>query len=276
MKNFSVLMSVYKKENPVWLSVCLDSVLNSSRNTPKQIVLVEDGPLTDDLYDVITCFKTNNPSLLTVVPLQKNRGLGGALNEGLKHCCFDLVARMDCDDIVYPGRFDVQLKFMNEHPDVDILGGFALNINAEGESKDTRRVPTVHNEILSLLWTCPLIHPTVIFRKAMILSAGSYSKTLKRRQDYDLWFRCAEKGAKFANLSVPLIQYRVTDNTYVRNDFNVAFAQMLIGLRGTIKLRLGIKAYIGVCYPLVIVLFPIKIRKIIERLSKKIDPRKRF
>ena len=101
--DFSVLMSVYYKERPEQLRESLDSVFSQTL-LPTEVVLVEDGPLTPGLYNEIERFKSACPQL-KVVRLHENGGLGKALNEGLKHCSYDLVARMDSDDICFPDRF---------------------------------------------------------------------------------------------------------------------------------------------------------------------------
>ena len=111
---FSVLLSLYYKENPIFLRQSLDSVFSQTL-PPDEVVLVEDGPLTEALYAVVEEYKRKY-STLKVVPLSENVGLGRALNEGLKHCSFDLVARMDTDDIAMPDRFEKQISYMTAHP----------------------------------------------------------------------------------------------------------------------------------------------------------------
>jgi glycosyltransferase involved in cell wall biosynthesis len=97
MTPFSVLLSVYYKENPLYFRISLDSIFNQTV-LPTEIVLVKDGPLTSELDTVIEEYKLKYP-ILKILPLIKNVGLGKALNEGLKYCSYELVARMDTDDI---------------------------------------------------------------------------------------------------------------------------------------------------------------------------------
>ena len=120
--NFSVLMSVYEKETPEYLQAALDSILVNQTIMPTEVVVVEDGPLNDGLYDILEEFRKKFPCLKTV-PLRKNVGLGDALNEGLKHCSYEWVARMDSDDIAVDTRFESQLTFIKHNPDIDLLGG---------------------------------------------------------------------------------------------------------------------------------------------------------
>jgi glycosyltransferase involved in cell wall biosynthesis len=270
---FSVLMSVYSKENPQWLHQSLSSILLDQTVKPAQVVLVADGPLSEELEQVIADFQKTYFDVFEVFRLVCNRGLGHALHHGLLQCKFDLVARMDADDVSHPDRFSRQLEFMKKNPSVDILGSYAEDIDSVGEIVGVRKVPISHEQIHGLMWTCPLIHPSVMYKKSIVINAGSYSKTLKRRQDYELWFRCAISGAKFANLAETLIHYRITDQTYARNDIKVAWAQATIGFKGSRALSLGLKAQVGVFYPVIKAVLPLKFRKILERVFKKIDPR---
>ena len=118
--DFSVLMSVYVKENPDYLRQSLDSMLNQTA-LPSQIVLVEDGPLTDELNQVIAEYKEKT-TLIKSVPLKENVGLGKALNIGLQQCDYPLVARMDTDDIAMSTRFAEQLKAFQDDPELSICG----------------------------------------------------------------------------------------------------------------------------------------------------------
>lgn len=242
---FSVLMSVYAKENPQWLRQSLSSILCEQTVKPTQLILVADGPLGSELEGVITYFQQLFNDIIEVLRLPHNVGLGYALNEGLQLCKFDLVARMDADDIALPERFTRQLNFITQNPHIDIVGSYAEDMDATGATIDVRKVPLVMEEIHALIWSCPLIHPSVMFKKDVVLKAGSYSKTLKRRQDYDLWFRCARNGAYFANIPEALIRYRITDNTYARNSLKVSWQQAIIGYKGCRALSLGAKAQIG-------------------------------
>ena len=122
---FSVLLSVYKKEQPTYLRQSLDSLFSQTL-PPDEIVLVKDGPLTPELDAVITEYQTRC-TILKVIPLTHNQGLGKALNEGLKHCSYELVARMDTDDIAKPERFEKQIRVFTEHPEVDVCRGRGLS-----------------------------------------------------------------------------------------------------------------------------------------------------
>ena len=196
---FSVLLSLYHKESPLFLRQSLTSIFTQTL-LPIEVVLVEDGPLTDELYAVIKEFTSQHPEL-KVISLPTNRGLGKALNEGLKHCSYDLVARMDTDDIAKPDRFEKQLAIFLEHPEIDVVGAWIDEF--EGEVSNVlsmRKVPEQHENILRFAkGRCPVNHPVVMFRKSAVLKAGGY-KHFPLFEDYYLWVRMLMNGARFYNI----------------------------------------------------------------------------
>ncbi|WP_241297920.1 glycosyltransferase, partial [Enterobacter asburiae] len=117
--HFSVLMSLYDKEKPSYLEECFDSLANQTVKAD-EIVLVYDGPINEALCTVVDRWSMSLP--IKIVALKKNVGLGQALNEGMKHCTYDYVMRMDTDDICQPTRFELQSVFMELNPDIDISG----------------------------------------------------------------------------------------------------------------------------------------------------------
>ena len=207
--DFSVLMSVYYKERPEQLRESLDSVFSQTL-LPTEVVLVEDGPLTPGLYNEIERFKSACPQL-KVVRLHENGGLGKALNEGLKHCSYDLVARMDSDDICFPDRFRIQVAFMTSHPGIDICSSWMEEF--EGDTANVisiKKLPETHAEIAEYIKTRnPLNHPAVIFRKSAVLKAGGY-KHFPLFEDYYLWARMMVNGSPFANIPESLLHLRTS------------------------------------------------------------------
>ena len=130
MKKFSVLMSIYHKEKSEYFNRAMLSIWDEQTVKPDEIVLVQDGKLTDDLYIVISEWKNKLGDILKVIPLEQNVGLGGALNEGIKHCSYELIARMDTDDIALPDRFEKQLKVF-ENSDIDICSGWISEFDSD-------------------------------------------------------------------------------------------------------------------------------------------------
>src|SRR5688572_10747386 len=126
---FSILMPVYIKENPSYLRSALISILDEQTVIPDEVVIVEDGPITDDLSQVLTDFETRHASRIKRYKLSKNRGMGIAMNYGLKHAKFDWIARMDSDDIAISTRFEQQLNFLKKNPQIDVLGSSIEEFN---------------------------------------------------------------------------------------------------------------------------------------------------
>lgn len=211
---FSVLMSVYKKENPIYLKAAIDSVINQTL-MPSDIVVVCDDSLTDELEKVLDFYKSIYPELFNIVGYEKNQGLGFALNYGLQKCKYDLVARMDTDDISVKTRFELQVAFMDTHKNIDVLGGQIVEFYEE-EIIAKREVPLNHTEIIKFIkGRNPFNHMTVMFRKSSVIKAGNYID-LHFLEDYYLWVRMLVYNCKFSNLDEILVYARTGVDMYKR------------------------------------------------------------
>lgn len=206
---FSVLLSVYTQESASHLDNALESLINQTI-VPTEIVLVKDGPLTDDLEMIINKYKEQYTTLFNIVSIEQNVGLGDALNLGLKNCNYDVVARMDTDDICIPNRFEIQLNYFKEHPDVSVLGGYIEEfINDPGDLGRVKKVPLTSNQIIHYARKRnPLNHPSVMFRKKAIESVGGYERMLFF-EDYYLWLKLLGAGYKLANIGEVLLYFRI-------------------------------------------------------------------
>ena len=213
---FSVLMSVYYRENPEWFKTALDSVINQTLQ-PNEIVLVEDGKLTEELYQVIDEYKSKFPNLFNIVPLEKNSGLGEALRVGVLNCSNELIARMDTDDIARNDRFEKQIEFLEGNPDIDVVGSWISEFeNNPDEIISYRQVPTESDEIYKFgQFRNPLNHMTVMFKKNPILDIGNYQPMLYM-EDYYLWSRLLNKGHKISNIGECLVNVRAGNAMYKR------------------------------------------------------------
>jgi len=205
---FSVLLSVYVKENPNFLRLALNSIWEEQTLKPSEIILVKDGKLTMQLEEVIDNF-SKSCDVLKIVPLESNVGLGKALAFGLNKCSYDLVARMDTDDISEPQRFEKQVKFMYENPNVSVVGGWVDEFDSDtGEKIGCRVLPESHMDILKFAKRRnPLSHPSVLYRKEEVLQAGSYQH-FHLYEDYYLWVRMLNNGAVFNNIPLSLLKFR--------------------------------------------------------------------
>lgn len=213
--SFSVLMSLYAKERPCFLRQSLDSVFNQKLKAD-EVILVEDGPLTEELYAIVEEYAMSH-SELKVVPLSINGGLGHALNEGLKHCSNDLIARMDTDDIAKPDRFRKQVNFMESNPEIDICSSWLQEFENDPENTlDIKKVPSSHEDIAHYIVSRnPLNHPSVMFKKQSVIDAGGYLP-FPLFEDYYLWVRMMVNGSKFANIPECLVNFRVSPDMYKR------------------------------------------------------------
>jgi glycosyltransferase involved in cell wall biosynthesis len=207
MKHFSLLMSVYINEQANHLTACFDSIYKQTV-PPTEIILVEDGPLTSALYEAISKEEERFPQLKRI-KLDTNQGLGIALNKGLPKCSYDIIARMDTDDICVPNRFETQLSYLQNHPEIDVIGAWVFEFE-ESTSKvlGIRSLPEQHKQIYRFgKKRNPMNHPTVMFRKESVLKAGNYLPC-PLFEDYYLWGRMLMKGFRFYNIQQPLLYFR--------------------------------------------------------------------
>ncbi len=215
-KHYSVLMSVYKREQPEYLEAALNSMIGQSWK-PSEIVLVCDGPLTKDLETVLN--REVFRDVLKLVRLSENVGLGAALAKGLPECTCEWIARMDSDDISAFDRCEKQLKYLELHSETDVLSGTIAEFQGEAQTEagarscvvSTKYVPQTQEEIASYIKIRnPINHPCVMFRKTKALAAGGY-QPCSLFEDYDLWVRMFQAGCNFANLPDTLLYMRVND-----------------------------------------------------------------
>ena len=201
-------MSVYAKETAEHLRQCFDSLL-SQTVLAREWVVVEDGPLTDELCDVLDECERLHPGLLQRVPLEKNRGLGLALRTGLPHCSYDLVARMDTDDIAVSTRFEEQIERFRQDSRLDICGGQIAEFDESPENViDYRNVPLEHDEIVSYQrWRSAFNHMTVMYKKESVIRAGSYEDAPLMEDDV-LWAHMIQSGCRCCNLNRVLVYAR--------------------------------------------------------------------
>lgn len=206
-KKYSVLMSLYKKEKPEYLRMALDSMLHQTV-TPDEIVMVEDGPLTPELYAVLDEYPT-----LHRVKNETNLGLGLALNVGLQECRNELIARMDTDDCSKPERCEKQLARFAEKPYLAIVGSHIDEFVGDTSNVvSQRRVPTTSEEIYNFAKRRSAFnHPAVMYSKTAVLDNHGYSD-LKRNQDVDLFGRMLFRGYKAENIDEALLYFRSSDD----------------------------------------------------------------
>ena len=215
-RGYSVLMSVYHKEKPEYLKQAIESIQTQTLST-NDFVLVCDGPLNEQLDSVIATKQQEMGESLNVVRLAKNGGLGNALNEGIKHCKNELVARMDSDDIAYSDRCEKQIAVFNTHSEVSICSGIVEEFTTDPKTVDTRRVPPETNaEIVEFAKKRnPFNHPCVMYKKSAVKAVGSY-QDFYLLEDYYLWLRMLMAGYQGYNIQEPLLHMRAGSDMYLR------------------------------------------------------------
>lgn len=223
--NFSVLISIYYKENPSYFREALDSIFLQTL-LPSEIVLVEDGPLTPSLYSVIDEFKSRYP-IFNIVKNEVNLGLGLALAKGVNACSNEYILRMDTDDVIPPRRFEKEIAKLNEGYDVVSCWSLLFEDSIDNVIAIKRR-PEFHEDIVKLAHKrSPLCHAATAFRRSAVLSVGNYEHHLYY-EDYNLWVRMILGGYKFYNIQEVLYYVRTSSDmvkrrgglTYLKNEIS--------------------------------------------------------
>lgn len=213
---FSVAISVYKSDNPMCFDRALSSITDLQTIKPDEVVLVVDGPVSNDIDLVIKKYE-DKYSFFNVIRLEKNGGLGNALKIAVENAKYNLIARMDSDDVSVNTRFEEQLSFFVNNPDIDIVGGDITEfIDKESNVVGKRSVPKSNLEIREYMKTrCAMNHVSVMYKKASVMDAGGYQDWFWN-EDYYLWIRMWLNGAKFANTGTVLVNVRVGEEMYQR------------------------------------------------------------
>jgi glycosyltransferase involved in cell wall biosynthesis len=200
-------MSVYHKEVSRNLDRCLGSLANQTLPAD-EIIIVKDGTLPSELEETLLSWQGRLP--LKIIGYAENKGLAYALDCGLKHCSNELIARMDSDDICLLDRFEKQLTVFKNNPDFAVVGGIVIEFSDSPEDIISYRiVPENHADIVKFAkLRNPFTHPSVMFRKSVIINVGSYDISYKGCEDYELWFRVLKSGYIAYNIPEPIIYFR--------------------------------------------------------------------
>lgn len=214
---YTVLMSVYYREKPEFLSISIESMLRQTI-FPDEFLIVEDGKLTDDLYSVIDNYVQKYPDLFTIIKLPKNGGLGPALKIGVEKSKNELIARMDSDDFSVPDRCERELKVFNQNPNMDIVGSFEAEfIENKNNVVAVHKVPEKNKDIATFMRRrCAILHPTVMYRKSAVIKSGNYH-SVPLYEDYDLFSRMVlEHKVESYNIQENLYYIRTSPDFYKR------------------------------------------------------------
>lgn len=214
---FTVCTSVYKNDDPRFVKEAIDSMLLYQTYAPNEIIMVVDGPISEELKNLIMEYSERYSNIFRPIFLEYNQGLGNALRIGVQNANYEYIARMDSDDICVPNRFEEQLKFIQKYPECDVVGGHIEEfIDNSTNIVGKRIVPTDNEEIyLYLKHRCPFNHMSIMIRKSAVMQVGNYMDW-HYNEDYYLWIRMALAKCKFANLDQVLVKVRVGEEMYKR------------------------------------------------------------
>ena len=244
---FSLLMSVYHGDTAAQLKVALESVVCHQTTLPTEIVLVKDGPVSHEIVELIAAIDDASDIPFKIVELAENKGLAFALNEGLRHCTYEWVARMDADDYSLPERFEKSLKYISDNPTVSIfgtdIGESPLLTPIDFEHYRLKRMPSNNKAIQRYMrFRNPFNHPTIFFKKAAVIDSGSYP--LNYPEDYFLWIKLADEKTVMGNLPEPLVIMRINDAFFKRRNNNILIGELQIYKDHYNKGRINIFQYI--------------------------------
>ncbi|AIQ37495.1 hypothetical protein R50345_24410 [Paenibacillus sp. FSL R5-0345] len=232
---YSVLMSLYYKENACYLRESIDSMLNQSLK-PDEIIIVKDGELTSSLEEVLSEYA--NEPCIKIVALKKNLGLGEALNIGMTHCKNELIARMDTDDISRRDRCEKQVKMFMVNELLSVVSCSVMEFEEDiNHIKSIKRLPITHESIVKFAKKRnPFNHPAVMYKKSVIDLVGGY-KHFELFEDYYLWARIIMNGAICGNIYEPLLYMRANKDMYKRRG-GYSYLKCIINFKWHLK-KLG-------------------------------------
>lgn len=230
-----MLMSLYYKENSLFFDNCLESIFNQSLQA-SEVVLVIDGQIGSDLEEVILKWKDILP--IRIIRLNENVGLGNALNIGLKNCKYELIARMDTDDICMSNRFERQVLEFKKNPKLIICGSSILEVDPDTLSPISKRIVPCQKKAIwdELPWKNPFNHMTVMYKKEQIISVGSY-KDLLYMEDWYLWLRLLRSRQECLNINETLVIARTGSSMisrrkgidYIKSEWNIFRHKVVLG-----------------------------------------------
>lgn len=211
-----VIMSLYKNDVLEYVNPAIDSVL-SQCYSDFDFYIQYDGSVQQDVDNYLLNI---NDERIHICTRSENKGLAYSLNELLEKVIlmdYKYIARMDADDISMPDRFEKQIRYMDEHPECDAVGTWAIEIKADGSEFYRKQMPVTHEECYNFFMKrdC-MIHPTVMFRRSYIEKAGLYSIDTYFGEDTMMWAQGFANGCKFANIPEFLFKFRLNDDFFNR------------------------------------------------------------
>lgn len=226
--SISVLISVYKSDNPAYFDRAMQSVWDDQTLKPDEIVLIEDGPLGKNLRTVIEKWQSKLSNKLNIIVNKQNLGLTVSLNKGIDAARSKYIARMDSDDISMPERFSRQYEYMEAHPEISVVGSGLQEIDENGKWGAQRTYPTTTEKIYRYIVKAnPLAHPSTFIRASIFKDGLRYDERFRKNQDLKLWFDLLNAHHQLSNLEQPLLFFRRTSDTYLKRASNISLRSEL-------------------------------------------------
>lgn len=236
--SIAVVMSVYKKEKPEYLELAMKSLWSDQTLKPTQVIVVEDGGLTDELENVLEKWKEIIGQHYVCLKNKTNIGLTKSLNRGLSEVTCKYVARMDSDDICLPNRLECQNNYLEEHPEIGILGCNIQEIDENNNYTKLRYYPLRPEQVRNYIpKATPLQHSAVMMRSEIFKNGLAYNENYLMTQDLALWFDAIENGVNIANLPEILLLFRITKDTFSRRNKSKAIHEFKIYMKGIYRLN---------------------------------------
>ena len=260
---FSVLIPVYKNDALKHFKAAIKSIYEDQKVKPSQIVISIDGPLPEKLREYLQ--QLEREPIFTCVWSDVNNGLGIALNKGLEYCRYDIVSRMDSDDVAYPTRFEKQLKLIESN---DLISSNLAEFSESIEKVESYRKAMTKDLISQKYWLRnPFNHPSVMFRKSVVLSAGGYVH-MPFFEDWYLWIRMIAQGARCDNVNEPLVYFR-SDFRQLNRRRGLTYLKHEIHFVKTLKRQkyiTSIQLYTRVAISIMFRLLPMRVFKFITKV----------
>lgn len=269
----AVLLPVYRKDAPDYLENSLTSILNQTFSDFRLMIGV-DGPVGADLDEKLA--RVGEEPRVEVVRFAENRGLACVLNDLLERAMregFDYYARMDADDISLPHRFELQMAFLEAHPEIDVVGGAISEIDEKGCSRNKTVVyPAGPDECRRFFARRnPHAHPAVVFRRSFFEKTGhAYRPEYRQNQDTMLWFDGLMHGTRHANIPDVVLLFRMTDSLFKKRRNGWQFAKKQLADRKMINrgLRYGFRADLFAYAMFVLLVLPPSLKKLAYRIFR--------
>lgn len=268
MPKVSILMASCNGEK--YIRQSLDSIINQTFSD-FELIVINDAS-SDKTLEILKKYAKKD-SRIYFYSNEKNEGLTVSLNIALKYISPDsqLICRMDDDDICMPNRLEIQIKYFQQHKDAGVVGSNAFIIDNENRIIGKRKVPTEHDKIMAALPRYnPMIHSSVMIKRDVLKKTNGYNEKFRTSQDYELWFRLAASGIRFANIPENLLKYRETRSAQRRKSMKYRLNDFKIRKLGYRLLKLPFYKYIWLAFPLLLGCVPMPIYK----LLRKADPRR--